>query len=443
MKTDINYKKYFQIALKKGFTSLELMINENQSMYISLEDNLINENVKSDICTLVITGLYKNKKSSLYLETINEDEIEDILELLKNQISVLNLKEKDTIFKGSDSYPEVKESNFNFSSINIEKKYDLLFKLEKELSNKSVFLNKIDSITYQESYFKKRLINSEGLNLEEKGSFARIYVDCVFQKNDEKEVVSQSEAVCNFCDFDILKLSKKVIDLGEKKIGGRSVESKNYPTVFSNKIFAKLLEQFSSVFSGMSAYRNLTRLKDKEGQKIASSKVTIIDDPLTSKSFFQYKFDDEGVACYSKKIIEKGVFKQFIYDLKTSLIFNTEPTGNSFSNSISMTNCYLQKGSVSFEDMISTIDEGIYIDFVMGLHAGINEVSGDFSLQAGGFKIEKGKITTPVKMIIISGNFFNILLDLKEISDDLSFHNTSSFGSPSVYAGDLVIAGNK
>ncbi|MGM1458907.1 MAG: metallopeptidase TldD-related protein, partial [Columbia Basin potato purple top phytoplasma] len=69
-----------------------------------------------------------------------------------------------------------------------------------------------------------------------------------------------------------------------------------------------------------------------------------------------------------------------------------------------------------------------------------DNISGDFSLQAAGFKIEQGKITSPVKMLVISGNFFDILLNLKDIANDLVFR-TSGFGSPSVYVGDLTIAG--
>lgn len=101
---------------------------------------------------------------------------------------------------------------------------------------------------------------------------------------------------------------------------------------------------------------------------------------------------------------------------------------------------YLEKGEQTFEEMITSINEGVYIDYIIGFHAGINDISGDFSLQAAGFKIEKGKITKPVKMIIVSGNFFDILLNLKGISNDLVFQ-FSGFGSPSVYAGDLTIAG--
>ncbi|MEZ0180583.1 TldD/PmbA family protein ['Camptotheca acuminata' phytoplasma] len=437
----INYNKWFEMALAKQFTALEISIHENKEMMVSLLDGQIDENVQSSLATMTITGLYQDKKASMYLEKIDETKMEEVLELLKKQISVLNLKEKNIIFKGSEYYPEVKEYNFDFKSVNIQDKYDLLFQAEKELS-KSTFLKKIDTISYSESYFRKRIINSEGLDLKSQMSYATIYFDGIFEKNEEAEVFSKYFTFKTFDEFDIPACAQTFLTLGEKRLGAKSLESKgNYPVVFSNEIFAKILNNFSSIFSGMSAYRNLTRLKDKEGEKIASSLITIVDDPLTEKAFFQDQFDDEGVACYTKTIVEKGIFKQFIHNLKTSIIFNTPPTGNSFKNAISMTNCYVKEGTKSLKEMISPIKEGVYIDFLIGLHAGINTINGDFSLQANGFQIENGKITTPVKMLIVSGNFFELLLNIKDIDNDL-FFQISGFGSPNVYADDLTIAGS-
>lgn len=439
MNNNINYKKWFQAATENGFDALEILTNDNKNKMITLEDGKIHEHIKSDLRTVTIKGLYKNIKSSIYLEKIDENKIDETLKLIKNQISVLNRKEKDLVFAGSPVYPKVKNSNFNFETINIQKKYDLMFQLEKELSQ-SIFLKKIDSISYSENYFQKRIVNSKGVNLEEKASFLTISTSCVFQKNQEIEEILENFTVKDFNEMDIPKYAKKIISLGEKKLTSQSLESRTYPTVFSNKIFAKFLNKFSSIFDGMRAYYNLSKLKDKKGLKIASSKVTLIDDPLCNKAFFQYGFDDEGVACYTKNIIKEGIFQDFIHDLKSSFLFNTKPSGNSFENSISMTNFYLKESDKTFEEMIKPIEKGVYIDSLIGLHAGIDDISGDFSLQAAGFKIEQGKITSPVKMLVISGNFFDILLNLKDIANDLVIR-TSGFGSPTVYIGDLTIAG--
>lgn len=77
---------------------------------------------------------------------------------------------------------------------------------------------------------------------------------------------------------------------------------------------------------------------------------------------------------------------------------------------------------------------------MIGLHAGIKPVSGEFSVQASGFKIVDGKIDHPVKMIVISGNFFEVLNRVKGIGSDLKF-GLSGVGSPSVHIESIMIGG--
>ncbi|MDV3198378.1 MAG: metallopeptidase TldD-related protein [Vigna little leaf phytoplasma] len=447
MQNNIDYDKWFSISREKKLEALEIITNLNQNLSINLEDGIghISEHIRSDLFSLTIRALYQNKKVQLYLEKIDqidEAKIHQLLENLKRQAEVLRFKEKDFIFAGSVSYPEIPMQSFNFTDVNIQKKYDLLLSFEKELLTQSCFLKTIDSICYSETFYQQTLVNSKGLSLEQKGSFADLSVVCVFQKKDVIEELYENFTVKNFFDFNVIKYAQQVISLGERKLEVCALKSNIYPTVFSNKTFASLLSSFSNIFSGLSAYHNLTKLKGQEGKMIAAPCVTIVDDPLCSKAFFQNQFDNEGVACFPKIIVNKGIFQQFIHNLRTAHIFNTIPTGNSFDNSITMSNCYLQKGKKNLTEIITSIKKGIYIDYLIGLHAGVDDISGDFSLQAKGFVIEKGQITVPIKMMVVSGNFFEILKNIKAIANDFVF-KVSGFGSASVYVGELSIAGEK
>ncbi|WP_153369118.1 metallopeptidase TldD-related protein [Candidatus Phytoplasma sacchari] len=443
MNNKLNYEKWFENAIfEKKFEALEFLINKNKNLTISLENNEITEHTKSLLNTTIIRGLYQEKKSDIYLEKINDNMMEKVLNDLKNQIKFSNLEGKDDIFDGSECYyHNVETNNFDFSKIELKKKYKLLLDLSEKLSKHHLF-SKIENISYSETYFEKKIINSKNLNIRTEENFAEIYIICIFQKNNKIEEISEHFLVKNFKEFNIDEYVKKILEKGEKKINACSLKSDIYDTVFSNKTFAKLLRKFSSIFSGINVHRDLSKLKNKIDCKIASEKVNIIDDPIESSAFFKYKFDDEGVPGKKKIIIEKGILRQFIHNLKTSNIFKTLPTGNFFDNQINMSNCYLKKGSKSIDQIILKIKKGVFINNLIGLHAGINEITGDFSIQAEGFKIEKGKISSPVKMIVVSGNFFNLLNNIKAIANDFEF-DFSGFGSASVYVGELSIAGEK
>ena len=95
---------------------------------------------------------------------------------------------------------------------------------------------------------------------------------------------------------------------------------------------------------------------------------------------------------------------------------------------------------MSFDSLAKAINDGIYITEVQGLHAGLNDISGDFSLSASGFLIKDGDISTAVHELTIAGNFFDLLHHIKGIGNDLDF-GASSFGSPSLWIDSLRVSG--
>ena len=318
-------------------------------------------------------------------------------------------------------------------------KIDLLKDLEQKiLTHPSV--SQVQTATYQEIDTKTTLINSKGLHLTRQNTYAYAYAIGVFKQDDDIKTSYDIKLVKDFNDFNVDDMASKTIEQGVAKLGGKSIPTNAYPVVFSNEKFSDIIEVYSSIFSGEAAYRNLTSLKDKVGQQIFGENIHLIDDPLHPDSHFKIPFDDEGVACQKRDVVKDGVFLGFNHNLKTASIFQKEPTGNGFHGSISPTNLYLEPTDLSFDDMIKDIEDGVYITDLVGLHAGVKTISGDFSLQASGRKIINGKLDHAVKMIVVSGNFFDMMKHVKGIASDLKF-DLSGMGSPSVYVESLMIGG--
>ena len=90
--------------------------------------------------------------------------------------------------------------------------------------------------------------------------------------------------------------------------------------------------------------------------------------------------------------------------------------------------------------MCKKIKNGVFIDNVEGLHSGMNAMTGDFSLQASGYRIEDGKITTPLNLITIAGNLFTLFKDVSAVGSDV-FVTLSGISSPSVVVSSLAVSG--
>ena len=141
------------------------------------------------------------------------------------------------------------------------------------------------------------------------------------------------------------------------------------------------------------------------------------------------------------------MLKTLLYNRKTAKKDGVLSTGNGFKAGLTgsvktaTTNFYLTQGEPTQEELFRQMGNGLFITSLMGLHAGCNAVSGDFSLSAEGFRIEDGKQGRPVEQITIAGNFYKLLEAVEEIADDLYF-GSNGMGAPSVLVRNLDIAGN-
>lgn len=218
------------------------------------------------------------------------------------------------------------------------------------------------------------------------------------------------------------------------------------PVILRNGAMADLLQTFSSVFSADAAQKGLSLLAGKEHSQIAAPCVTLVDDPLLPGGFASRPFDGEGVATYTKKVIENGVLTTLLHNLKTANKAGCASTGNASRASyaasvgVSPTNFFLQPGQADLDALHAHLQNGLVVTEVSGLHAGADAVSGDFSLLSSGYLVENGRKGRPVEQITVAGNFFQLLRDIEEVGCDLRFP-MGSVGSPSVRVRSLSVAG--
>lgn len=153
---------------------------------------------------------------------------------------------------------------------------------------------------------------------------------------------------------------------------------------------------------------------DKIGSKIASDDLTLTDEGLMAGGIGTREFDDEGVPQRRVWLIEEGVLKGYLYDTFTANKDHVESTGNA-SRSYGHAprpepnNVVLASGTTCLDEIIEDTKHGLYLEELIGLWLS-NPVSGYLSATAANaMLIEAGELTRPVKGVLISGNFFEIL----------------------------------
>ena len=212
--------------------------------------------------------------------------------------------------------------------------------------------------------------------------------------------------------------------LGKIEKGGkiRKLESGRHPVIFTPKAASGILGIVTSGLSGRSVAKGTSPFAGKLGEKMFNSSFSFHDNPLMRDSPFSYPFDDEGVPGRDKALIEAGVIRGFIADLKFAEKLRMEPTGNGtrgYSDlpSPGFSNKVYAPGTAGIDEIIRSVDRGILADQFIGLGQS-NTLTGDFSAGLDlAYAIEKGEITGRIKDCMITDNLFRLL------AGDMAFSN--------------------
>ena len=162
---------------------------------------------------------------------------------------------------------------------------------------------------------------------------------------------------------------------------------------------------------------------DKMGSRICRSGITIVDDGTIRGSRGSLNFDDEGIPGQRTVMVQDGVLTSFLHDRVSASFYGVKPTGNGRRESFRynpiprMRATYMESGDSNPDDIIASVDKGIFVDEFANGQVKIGE--GDFTFYVkSGFLIEKGRLTMPVTDINIMGNGPQALSDIVAVGND-------------------------
>lgn len=438
----MNLNKYFDYAKEIGFSDIEFKVILKKELTIQVFHKKVEKYSIAENETIHIRGIVNNKMVSGYSE--NKNNIKHILDEMVVNSALIEENKKQEIFAGSSKYNNFKTNSVNLANVSVADKIALCLKAEQEAYNYNNKISDVDEVSYNEIENSMKIINSKGLKLSYKVSYGMLVLSVVAKDNDDIRTGFMYQFGQDINDFIIDKLVKEACDEAINALNGTQCDSKKYKVLMNPDVFASFTSFLVDSIHGDNVNKNKSLLKDKLNEIVASKKFTLIENPHIKKyPYFYRAFDDEGVATYKKTIIDKGILKMFLYNIEEAKVANTVSTGNGYGgSSIGVDSAFLmvKPGKNSKEQLCQKINNGILISSVQGLHAGMNSMSGDFSLQASGYLIENGKITKPVNLITIAGNLFKMYKDIVEVAND-SFVTYSGISCPSVYIKSLAVSG--
>lgn len=439
----ISFEKLKAACAAVGITEVEVYRVLKEGSSVSTFDGKVDQNLVYSAGEVYVRGVKNGKIASLYAERDEDAEIPAIVSFLHNNLGVIESEDPYFIYGGSKEYPTVEEAPHDYGTFTQADRLALCLKMESTLREGcGEIVNTEAEVSVEECTVM--IENTSGLSVCRKSSGASVGCVGVVKKDGDVKQGYYGDYVKNLADVDFGKLYRYAAERPLSAIGAVSLPSGKYPVVFENRRFAGLLSCFLSMFSGDAAVKKLSLLGDKLGEKVFGDNITFTDDPLDENANHRISFDDEGVAAFRKTVVEKGVFKTFLHSLKTAKMMDASPTGNGFKESgggigVRPTNLRLEGGGGTLEELLSPIEDGVFVTELMGMHAGVNAVSGAFNLQASGYRIRKGKLEEPITLFVVSGNILDLLNGIAAIGGD--FEYSRGIGCGSVHVASLSVSG--
>ena len=171
--------------------------------------------------------------------------------------------------------------------------------------------------------------------------------------------------------------------------------------------------------------RGTSMFSGQKGELVASELCTVVDDGTLNGLRGSIAIDDEGVSGQYNVLIEKGILKGFIQDKLNARLMGLPPTGNGRRESYAhlpmprMTNTYMLAGHSTPQEIIESVDYGIYAPNFGGGQVDITSGKFVFSTSEA-YLIEKGKITSPVKGATLIGSGIEAMQQISMVGNDLA-----------------------
>ncbi len=256
-------------------------------------------------------------------------------------------------------------------------------------------------------------------------------------------------------------VAKEAARIAVTNLDAQEVEAGMQTVVLGPAESAVLLHE--AVGHGLEAdfnYKKLSNYSGRVGEKVASEQCTVVDEGLFENMRGTINVDDEGNTPSSTTLIEKGILRGYMNDRISAKQLGVKNTGNGRRQAYNyppmprMTNTYLRAGKYSADEIIKSVEKGIYAKGFTGGQVDITK--GDFTFSCSeSYLIENGKITAPLKGVTLIGNGPDVMTKVTMVGNDLQFTDGGwtcgkngqsvpvGMGTPTVKVAEITVGGTK
>lgn len=307
------------------------------------------------------------------------------------------------------------------------------------------------------------IANTEGLLTRDRRIRSRFMIQSIAGDGKENQIgyeaPGRSMGFELFNEIDVIKCGLRSAEVAVTMLHAPLCPSGEMPVAIDNGFGGVIFhEACGHSLEATSVAKGNSEFANRIGEKIASEKITAIDDGTIPNAWGSINIDDEGNPTRRNILIEKGILKGYMIDRLNGKRMGMEATGNSrrqsykYAPTSRMTNTYIAAGEDDNDAIISTMDYGLYAKKMGG--GSVNPVTGEFNFAVlEGYIIRNGKIDKPVRGATLIGKGSEILLKIDMVGKELdmaagmcgsiSGSIATNVGQPMIRVSKVTVGGRK
>jgi TldD protein len=450
-------EKVLDKALENGADFAEIFVEDNYSSRIQFFDSKTQQSIVGKDFGAGVRVFFGFTVIYAYTNDLSE---KALLEAAAAAGSAMKKNQRNSVIDLTKrSFEKIHNFTHHPAQVAKSEKIDFMRKIDKAAR---AFHNQIVQVdlTMIERAQKVLIANTEGVWAEDERIYARIASTAIASNGTEMQTGSESPGALkgfeHFIQLDPVYLGEEAAKSAMTMLNADYVQGGKYPVVIDNGFGGVIFHEAcghsletTSVAVGASVFC------DKLGQQIANSAVTAIDDGTNPNLWGSTHVDDEGNPTQKTVLIENGILKSYIVDKMGGLRMGLTPTGSgrrqsyAFAPASRMRNTYIAAGPHKLDELISSIDYGIYAKKMGG---SVSPGTGNFNFSvAEGYIIEKGKIGNAIRGATLIGNGAESLMKISMVADNLAFAEgncgsvsgsvPTCVGQPAVKIDEIVVGG--
>ena len=433
-------------AKEKGVTQIEVYMSHTEEEEIKIREHDLDAFGIAETAGYSVRLIKDGKQGASFTEKTDDASLSTVFENAYNSMIYMTpeieynvLPENDT--KSDEHYEMIDDT---LKSLDIESIKNKALVIEQGIYDADSRIFNVPSSGIARYTSTKSIINSNGIFKSEKKMSVIYYGEAIAKENDIVKTGYDSYISLD-SNFNIDEFVQSIKNDVIGKLSAKGIKSGNYKAVLTSDAMMTLFGAYMSLFSSESVQKKMSLLEGKKLKSIASSIVNIYDKPSIEYGLGNTNFDSEGVMTKDFSVIKEGVLQGFLYNTYTAKKDRTLTTAHALRGSykspigISPHNFILEEGKYTQKSLIENINNGVLITDLMGSHAGVDVLSGDFSLQAEGFRIENGEKQARLSPFIVSGNILTLLSEIEMIASDTQ-KNKGRIYTPSVAIREISVA---